>query len=90
MGIRGQPYAPSALPPGKNPSTHYVGGWVGRRGGLDDIETKKYVASAGIRTSVRPAPNPVTIPTTLSWFINVKNADRRSVTSVSKTWLLIR
>jgi hypothetical protein len=29
------PYAPAALPPGKRPGTHCIGGWVGPRTGLD-------------------------------------------------------
>ena len=31
----GQRHAPAALPPGKRPGIHCVGGWVGRRAGLD-------------------------------------------------------
>jgi hypothetical protein len=35
MGVGGQRHAPAALPPGKKPDTHCMGGWVGRRAGLD-------------------------------------------------------
>ena len=35
MGLRGQRHAPAALPPGKSPGTHFIGGWVGPRAGLD-------------------------------------------------------
>jgi hypothetical protein len=35
MGVDSQPHAPAALPPGKRPVTHYIGGWVGPRAGLD-------------------------------------------------------
>jgi hypothetical protein len=28
MRMAGQLHAPAALPPGKRPSTHYIGGWV--------------------------------------------------------------
>ena len=28
-------HAPAALPPGKRPGTHCIGGWVGPRAGLD-------------------------------------------------------
>ena len=31
----GQLHAPAALPPGKLPVTHCIGGWVGPRAGLD-------------------------------------------------------
>jgi len=35
MGVGGQRHAPVALPPGKRPGTHCIGGWVGPRAGLD-------------------------------------------------------
>jgi hypothetical protein len=35
MGVGGQRHAPDALPPGKRPCAHCVGGWVGPRAGLD-------------------------------------------------------
>jgi len=35
MGMSGQRKAPAALPPGKRPGTHYIGGWVGPSTGLD-------------------------------------------------------
>jgi len=35
MGVGGQRHAPAALPPGKRPGTHCIGGLVGRRVGLD-------------------------------------------------------
>ena len=34
-GVSGQRHAPAALPPGKRPGTHCIGGWVGPRSGLD-------------------------------------------------------
>jgi hypothetical protein len=33
--VKGQLHATAALTPGKNPSTHCLGGWVGSRAGLD-------------------------------------------------------
>jgi len=33
--VRGQRYAPAALYPGERPGTHFTGGWVGPRAGLD-------------------------------------------------------
>jgi hypothetical protein len=44
--------APAALPPGKTPGIHWIGGWVGPRAGLDDMERRK--------------PLPVAKPTALS------------------------
>jgi hypothetical protein len=36
MGVRGQRHAPAALyPRGKTPGTHWIGGRVGPRAGLD-------------------------------------------------------
>jgi len=35
MGVGGQPHAPAASTPGKDPGTHFTGGWVGPRAGLD-------------------------------------------------------
>jgi len=34
-GVGGQRHAPAALPPGKRPGTHCIGGWMGLRAGLD-------------------------------------------------------
>ena len=36
MTVGGQLHAPAALPPGKRPGTHCIGGWVGPRAGLDE------------------------------------------------------
>jgi hypothetical protein len=33
--VGGQRRAPAALPPGNRHGTHFIGGWVGRRAGLD-------------------------------------------------------
>jgi hypothetical protein len=41
MGVDGQLYAPAALPPGKRPGTHRIGGWVGPRAGLDGCEKSR-------------------------------------------------
>ena len=35
MTMRDKCHAPAALPPGKKPGTHWGGGWVGPRAGLD-------------------------------------------------------
>jgi hypothetical protein len=39
MRVGGQFHAPAALPPGKRPSTHFIGGWVGPGAGLDEIRS---------------------------------------------------
>ena len=35
MGVKGQGHAPATLAPGKGPGTHFIGGWVCTRAGLD-------------------------------------------------------
>jgi hypothetical protein len=35
MALGGQRQVPAAVSPGKTPSTHCTGGWVGPRAGLD-------------------------------------------------------
>jgi len=35
MGMGGQRHAPAALPTEKRPGTHFIGGWVEPRAGLD-------------------------------------------------------
>jgi hypothetical protein len=49
-----QLHAPAALPPEKSHGTHWIGGWVGHRTGLEVSEKK--ITPAGIRT---PAVQPV-------------------------------
>jgi hypothetical protein len=41
MGVGGQLNAQAALPPGKRPATHGIGGWVGPRAGLDGCEKSR-------------------------------------------------
>ena len=41
MGVSGQRHVPAALTPGKNTGTHFTGGWVGLRAGLDGCGEEK-------------------------------------------------
>jgi hypothetical protein len=41
MRVGVQLHAPAALPPGKRPGTHFIGGWVGPRVGLDGCEESR-------------------------------------------------
>jgi hypothetical protein len=42
--VSGQLHAPAALPPGEGaPGTHWMGIWVDRRAGLDDMERRKFL-----------------------------------------------
>ena len=60
MGLGGQHQASAALPR-ESPGTHYTGGWVGPRAGLDGAVN---LAPTGILSSDRPARSAV--PTELS------------------------
>jgi len=52
MGVGGR-HAPAALPPGKRPGTHCIGGWVGPRAVLDGCGKSRH--PTGIRSPDRPA-----------------------------------
>jgi hypothetical protein len=55
-GVSGQRHAPAALCPGEmTPDTHYTGGWVGLRAGLDTEIRRKSFAPAGDRTPIAQA-----------------------------------
>jgi hypothetical protein len=44
-----QLHAPASLPPGKQPpGTHWIGGWVGLRVGLEDMEKRKFLTIPGV------------------------------------------
>jgi hypothetical protein len=51
---------PCCFTPGERaPSTHWIGGWVDPRAGLDDVEERKFLTLAGLelRPLGRPARN---------------------------------
>jgi hypothetical protein len=50
LEVSGQLRAPAALPAGKVPSTHWIGGWVGPRAGLDYMEKWKFLILLGLGT----------------------------------------
>ena len=52
MGVGGQRHTPAALPPGKRPGTHWIGGCVGPQGLWTGAEN---LAPTGIRAPDRPA-----------------------------------
>jgi hypothetical protein len=62
--MSGQLHAPAALPPGKQPpNTHWIGGWVVPRTGLDDVEKRKFFTVPGLE--LRPLGRPALILTAL-------------------------
>jgi hypothetical protein len=56
MEVSGQLYSPADLPLKRSPGTHWIGGWVGPRTGLDDHGEEKILDPTGTRTlALRPA-----------------------------------
>jgi hypothetical protein len=43
-------------PRGKSPGTHWIGGWVDLRAGLDDLEKRKFLTLPGLK--LRPLGRP--------------------------------
>jgi hypothetical protein len=60
MGVSGQRHAPAALyPRGKDPGTHWIGGWVGLRVGLDAGARRKILCPCRGSNLDRPIVQPV-------------------------------
>jgi hypothetical protein len=58
-GVSDQLHALAALCPGeRTPGTHYTGGWVGRRAGLDTELEEISLACAGDRTPIARSSSP--------------------------------
>jgi hypothetical protein len=58
MEVSGQLHAPARFTPGERaPGTHWIGGWVGPRAGLDDVEKRKFLTLPGLELRLlgRPA-----------------------------------
>jgi hypothetical protein len=67
MEVGGELHAQAALPAVERaPGTHWIGGWVGPRAGLDAVAKRKFRAPVENRIPLRPARRLVTIPTELS------------------------
>jgi hypothetical protein len=45
MEVSGQPQDPVALPLGKTPGTHWTGGWVGPRAGLEGVAKRYFLTT---------------------------------------------
>jgi hypothetical protein len=46
--VSGKLKAPATLPPDKVPDIILIGGWVGPRSGLDDMEKRKFLTLPGL------------------------------------------
>jgi hypothetical protein len=57
LEVSGQLHDPAALPPAKSSDTHWIGGWVSSRAGLDDVEKKKFLTPLALELRLlgRPA-----------------------------------
>jgi hypothetical protein len=56
MEVSGQFTPRSFYPRGKSPGTHWIGGWVEPRAGLDDMEKRKFLTLPGLE--LRPLSRP--------------------------------
>jgi hypothetical protein len=67
--MSGQLHALTSLAPWKDllPNIHWIGGWVGPRTSMDDVERRKILPMPGLELGHlgRSARKPVAIPTTL-------------------------
>jgi hypothetical protein len=54
--VSGQLHATTALPQGKSPSTHWIGGSVNLRAGLDDAEKRKFLTLPGLKLQLLRRP----------------------------------
>jgi hypothetical protein len=61
MGVNGQRHAPAArfIPGEKTPGTHWIGGWVGLRAGLDAGARRKIFFPCPGSNLDRPIVQPV-------------------------------
>jgi hypothetical protein len=57
--VSGQLHALAALPPGKSPGTHFIGGWVDPRADLDDMEKWKFFTLSGLELPLPLVVQPV-------------------------------
>ena len=51
MGLGGQRHTPAALPPGKRRGTHFIGGCVGPKAGLDGCGKSRLTKGFDSRTA---------------------------------------
>jgi hypothetical protein len=57
--VSGRLHVPAALPPGKSPGTHFIGGWVDPIASLDDMEKWKFFTLPGLELSPLLVVQPV-------------------------------
>jgi uncharacterized membrane protein YdcZ (DUF606 family) len=56
MDVSGQLHDPAALPPGKSPWYHWIGGWVGLRAVLDAVLKRKIPSTQKQRVNIKLSP----------------------------------
>ena len=60
LRIGRQRHAPAALPPGKNPWTHFIGGWMSVRADVNGAEKREFLPPPGLESC--------TVQPTASWY----------------------
>jgi hypothetical protein len=77
LEVSGELHAPAALPRGIAPGTHWLGGCVNPRAGLDDVKKRKFLALPGLE--LRPLGRPASsytdyaIPAPWNWNVRKYN-----------------
>ena len=72
-GVSGQQHAPTALYPRERPSTHFTGGWVGPRAGLEERNTSSPSGFDPGPSSPQSVAIPTELPSPLLLNINISN-----------------
>jgi hypothetical protein len=74
-------FTPLALTLGERATdTHWIGGWIGPRAGLDDTKQRNFLTlpELGTLTPRSSGPSPIAIPTTLSRLRKIHSCSRRN------------
>ena len=61
MQVNGQLHVLAVLPPGNNPRSHSIGGWMGPRTSLDILEKRKISCLSRIQIPDNPAQALITL-----------------------------
>jgi hypothetical protein len=77
MGVSGQRHAPAALyPRGKEPGSHFTGGWVGPRAGPDTEDRGKILCPCRGSNLHRPVFQSVAVDTVYNRFTEMETTEK--------------